>query len=398
MRVPLSGADLTGQEIEAVVSVLRSGVLSIGPKVEEFEGAITARVGTRHAVAVNSGTSALHLLVRAHGIGDGDEVITSPFSFVASANCALFERASPVFVDIDPGTYNLDVDRIERAVTLRTRAIIPVSVFGQPVNMKAIGEIARRHDLVVIEDACEALGSEYDGIPAGSLGNGAAFAFYPNKQITTAEGGVVVTNDGLVAAYCRSVRNQGRSGRDGDMTRVVSPLRRRTDLQSPWLHHERLGYNYRLSELHAALGVVQMKRLDQIIERRQRIADAYAERLRDSPDLILPQSGPGVTKMSWQAYVVQVRDGVDRDGVMDYLLGHGISCRPYFTPIHLQPFYVQQFGYEKGDFPLAEHAGDHTIALPFFNRQTDRQIDYVAANLKLGCTRCRQRRHLRTGT
>ncbi len=372
VRVPLSGADITGREEAAVLSVLRSGVLSLGPVIGEFEELVRARVGTRHAVAVNSGTSALHLLVRAMNIGDGDEVITTPFSFVASSNCILYERGMPIFVDVEPETGNIDLNRLEDAITRRTRGIIPVDVFGQPVNMKAVMELARRHGLKVIEDACEAIGSEFEGAPCGSLADGAAFAFYPNKQITTGEGGMVVTNDDRVAGLCRSMRNQGRAEAD------------------IWLSHERLGYNYRLSELHAALGKVQMQRLDEIIGRRAAVAVKYDERLAGIPEVTAPFIAQGVTRMSRQVYVVRVDDEIDRDAVMHFLSAQGIGCRPYFTPIHLQPYYVEEFGYKPGDFPQAERLGRQTIALPFFNHITDEQIDYVAANLEQGCRRFRR--------
>lgn len=367
LRVPLSGADITEREIDAVTSVLRSGVLSLGPVIAEFEELVRARTGVRHAVAVNSGTSALHLLVRALGIGEDDEVITTPFSFVASANCIRYERGIPVFVDVEPGTGNIDIGRLEAAITPRTRGIIPVDVFGQPVAMKPVMALARARGLKVIEDACEALGSEFDGAPCGSLADGAAFAFYPNKQITTGEGGVVVTDNDRVAELCQSMRNQGR-GEDGI-----------------WLCHERLGYNYRLSELHAALGKVQMERLDEILACRSLIARRYEERLRDVADVVAPRVGSGVTRMSWQVYVVQLSDEIDRDAVMQYLTEQGIGCRPYFTPIHLQPCYTHKYGYRPGDFPIAERLGRQSLALPFFNRITETQLDCVVEKLGQAC-------------
>jgi len=372
--VPLSGADITEREIDAVVTVLRSGVLSLGPVIAEFEELVRARTGTRHAIAVNSGTSALHLLVRALGIGEDDEVITTPFSFIASANCIRYERGVPVFVDVEPETGNIDLGRLEAAITPRTRAIIPVDVFGQPVAMRAVMALARARGLKAIEDACEALGSEFEGAPCGSLADGAAFAFYPNKQITTGEGGVVVTNDDHVAELCRSMRNQGR-GEAGI-----------------WLCHERLGFNYRMSELHAALGKVQMQRLDEILARRSLIAGWYEARLRDIAGVMTPPVRPGVTRMSWQVYVVQLSDEIDRDAVMQQLAEQGIGCRPYFTPIHLQPCYAQEYCYRPGDFPIAERLGRQSLALPFFNRITEAQLDCVAEKLGQACRgSCRTR-------
>ena len=374
-RVPLSGADITEREIDAVTAVLRSGVLSLGPVIGEFEEMVRARAGTRHAVAVNSGTSALHLLVRALDIGEDDEVITTPFSFVASANCIRYERGMPIFVDVEPESGNLDLNHVEAAITPRTRAIVPVDVFGTPVAMKPVMALARARGLKVIEDACEALGSEFEGAPCGSLADGAAFAFYPNKQITTGEGGVVVTNDDHVAELCRSMRNQGR-GEAGI-----------------WLCHERLGYNYRLSELHAALGKVQMQRLDEIISRRNRIARWYEERLRDIPEVAAPLVPPGVTCMSRQVFVVRLSEEIDRDSVMRHLSEQGIGCRPYFTPIHLQPCYAQEYGYRPGEFPIAERLGRQSLALPFFNRITEAQLDYVVERLAHAC-----RTFVRAGT
>lgn len=371
-NIPLSAPDITEAEIDAVVAVLRSGILSIGPAIEQFEQLIAQQLQTRYAVAVNSGTSALHLLIRAFGIREGDEVITTPFSFVASANCILFERARPVFVDIDPLTYHLDLNRIAEALTPRTRAILAVDIFGQPADILTLRRLTEGYQLAVIEDACEALGSKYEGMPAGSLADAAACAFYPNKQITTGEGGVIVTNDGRIAELCRSMRNQGRADKDC------------------WLVHERLGYNYRLSELHAALGVAQLRRLDEIIARRQQIAQGYMDRLADVQEVLRPWISPKVTRMSWQLFVVETAEDIDRDSVIHYLQKKGIGCKPYFPPIHLQPFYVQQFGYKPGDFPVTERIAQHTIALPFHNRLTDGDLDYVTTTLKTACKRFRK--------
>ncbi len=373
MQIPLSRPDITEAEIAAVNEVLRTPFLSGGPKVAAFEEAVAAYAGCRHGIAVNSGTSGLHLLVRAHGIADGDEVVTTPFSFIASSNCLLYERAKPVFVDIDPETGNIDPGLIEAAITPRTRAILPVDAFGQPARLDEIRAIARRHGLLVLEDACESLGSAYKGVKCGNgaYADAAVFAFYPNKQITTGEGGMIVTDDDRLAALCRSLRNQGRGE------------------SAAWLAHERLGYNYRLDELSAALGLAQMGRLPEIIARRAAVARMYGERLAAIPGLRLPRIAPDVTCMSWFVYVVRVgwdepsaaRQRAIRDAVMSRLAAAGIGCRPYFAPIHLQPFYARQFGFAEGDFPLAEAAGRTSIALPFHNRLTEGEIDYVAKNL-----------------
>lgn len=364
MKIPLSKPDITQKEIDAVIEVLKSDILSIGPKIEEFERKIADYVGKKYAIAVNSGTSALHLIVRSLGIKDGDEVITTPFTFIASVNCFLFERAKPVFVDIDPDTLNMDINKIEEKITEKTKAILTVDVFGQPMDMEKVNEIAKKYGLKVIEDSCEALGSEYKGIKAGTLCDAGAFAFYPNKQITTAEGGVIVTDDEEIAQLCRSMRSQGRP------------------ITGLWLEHERLGFNYRLSELHAALGIVQLERIEEIIKRRLEIAEKYNERLKDVKGVKIPYIAPEVNKMSWFVYVIRVDENIDRDKVMQYLIDNGIGCRPYFTPVHLQSYIRELTGHKEGDFPITEKVARSTIALPFFNKITDEQIDYVVDKLK----------------
>lgn len=366
MKVPLARPDITEREINAVTEVLRSGVLSIGPKIVEFEEKMADYIGVKHAIGVNSGTSGLHLLIKSLGITEGDEVITTPFSFIASANCILFEKAKPVFVDIDPLTLNMDLNLIESKITEKTKAIVAVDAFGQPLNIKEVRRIAEKYNLRVIEDSCEAIGSEYDGIKAGSMADGAVFAFYPNKQMTTAEGGVIVTNDDEVAELCRSMRSQGRA---------VTGL---------WLDHERLGYNYRLSELHAALGIVQLDRLDGFIKKRAQVAEKYNERLKKVDGVKGPYIDKNVTRMSWFVYVIQLDSHINRNKVMKHLLDSGIGCRPYFTPIHLQSFYVKMFGYKRGDFPVTESVADSVIALPFFNNISDEELDYVVEKIGEG--------------
>lgn len=366
--VPLSSPSITNSERAAVLSVLDSPSLSLGPRVQEFEERIAERTGVRYAVAVNSGTSGLHLCVKAAGIQPADEVITTPFSFVASANCVLFERGMPVFVDIDPATLNMDAGRIEAAITPRTRAILAVHVFGRPCPMDPILEIASRHGLAVIEDSCEALGASYHGRPVGSFGQTGVFAFYPNKQITTGEGGVIVTDEAHVAALCRSWRNQGRGEPGG------------------WLQHERIGYNYRLSDLNCALGSAQLARLDEIVSARAAHAARYTALLRDRVPEVIPPAAPAADmEISWFVYVVRLRDEFtreDRDEILDALRKKGIGCSNYFSPIHLQPFYREQFGYQPGDFPATEFASDRTIALPFFTDLSGFQIEFVVEALR----------------
>ncbi|MEW5921576.1 MAG: DegT/DnrJ/EryC1/StrS family aminotransferase [Bacillota bacterium] len=363
MFVPLSSPDITEKEITAVNEVLQTRFLALGPKLVEFEEKMAGCVGRRFGVAVNSGTSGLHLLVRALGIGEGDEVITTPFSFIASANCILFERARPVFVDIDPDTLNINPGLIDDAITPRTKAILPVHAFGQPAEMDTIMEIAARHGLKVIEDACEAIGSRYQGEMAGTFGDGAVFAFYPNKQMTTGEGGMIVTDNEEVARLCRSMRNQGRGEGGG------------------WLDHERLGYNYRMDELSAALGLAQLERLPEMLARRAQVAEMYNRRLAELEEVRVPYVSPQV-EMSWFVYVVRLSEEINRDAVMAHLRFCGVQCRPYFTPIYLQPFYRQMFGYKEGDFPVTEQAGRSVVALPFFNNLTEEQVDYVVRTLK----------------
>lgn len=368
MRVPLSSPELNNDDIQAVIGVLKTPQLSIGPRLEEFEEAVAERANCRFGVGVNSGTSGLHLIVRSLGISDGDEVITTPFSFIASSNCILFERAKPVFVDIRPDTLNIDPNRIERAITRKTKAILPVHAFGQPADMDPIWDIAKRHKLAVIEDSCEAIGAEYHGRPAGRLGDAAVFAFYPNKQITTGEGGVIVTDNEEIATLSRSMRNQGRGA------------------ENTWLAHERLGYNYRLDEMSAALGLSQLRRLDKFLEARAHVAEMYNERLQDCEDVEIPYVALGV-KMSWFVYVVRLVPGINRDGVIQYLSDNGVGCRPYFTPIHLQPFYRRMFGYKPGDFPITEDISGRTLALPFYNTLSPSEVDYVVETLAAGIRR-----------
>jgi perosamine synthetase len=365
-QISLSGPDTTQAEIDAVLSVLQTPQLSLGPKLVEFERAFTERLGVKHAIATSSGTAALHLCWRALGLGRGDEVITTPFSFIASANSILFDGGRPVFVDIDSDTWQIDAGRIEAAITPRTKALLPVDIFGALPDMDAVWGIARRHNLRVLEDSCEALGAAYKGRPAGTLGEVGTFGFYPNKQITTGEGGMVVTDDERIAFMVRSLRNQGR------------------DPDAGWLQHARLGYNYRLSELNCALGAAQMGRLDEMMAKRARVAEWYCQRLADEPRARMQQV-PDSVRISWFVLVVCLAEEYsqqDRDNILEKLRAAGIGCSNYFTPIHLQPFYAEQFGYTPGDFPITEALSARTVALPFHNGLSEGDVERVVSTLR----------------
>ena len=363
--IDLARPDISELEIELVNQVLRSDVLSMGEMTLEFERALAAYAGAPYAVAVSSGTAGLHCLVRAMGIGAGDEVITTSFSFVASSNVLLYEGARPVFVDVEPEYLCLDPGRAEAAITPRTRAILTVDVFGHPCRLDRLGEIAAHHGIPLIDDACEALGAELDGVRLGSpaLARAAVFAFYPNKQITAGEGGMIVTGDAELTRICRSLRNQGRG--EGDQ----------------WLWHERLGYNYRMDELSAAVGLGQMRRIGELLAKRDRVAAMYDARLAGVEGVKRPPVAPGV-RMSWFVYVVRLDPPVNREGVMARLAQRGISSRPYFQPIHLQPFYRERFGYRGGELPVTEAAGRSCLALPFHGRLTAEEVERVAATLE----------------
>ena len=366
MNLSLSSPDIGNRELELVREVLTGPTLSLGPMLPRFERELAEALGSRYAVALNSGTSALHLCVKAADIQEDDEVITTPFSFVASANCVLFERAKPVFVDIDPLTYNIDPARIGAAVTPRTRAVLPVHVFGRPCEMEQITATADRHGLTVIEDSCEAIGAKINGQAVGTFGTSGTFAFYPNKQITTGEGGAVVTDDEATARLCRSWRNQGR-GESG-----------------AWLQHERLGYNYRLSDINCALGIAQVERLREILRKRANVARMYSELLAGSEEVFMPTPAPSHVEVSWFVYVVRLANEFtreNRDAILDLLRKQGIGCNNYFSPIHLQPYFREQYGYAPGDFPITEHVSERTIALPFHNHLTAEEITYVVRTL-----------------
>jgi perosamine synthetase len=383
--IPMSSPDLTDAERQAVAEVLQTPYLSMGNRIQEFERVFREYTNRKYAIGVNSGTSGLHLCVRAAGISSGDLVITTPFSFVASTNVLLFEGAIPIFVDIDPVTGNLNPTGVREAVQdliqggysakhwlprsggdnrSRLKAIIPVDVFGQPADMDPISTTASDNNLLLIEDSCEALGSEYKDRKAGTLGDYGVFAFYPNKQITTGEGGIIVTDDDQAAGVMFSLRNQGRAPGD------------------TWLQHTYLGYNYRLDEMSAALGIVQMSRLEELLIKRQRVASWYEQRLAEIPGVESLQIDSHTTRMSWFVYVVRFEPHIDREIVASALKEQGVPARPYFLPIHLQPYMISRFGYRDGDFPVTEDLGRRGLALPFSGVMTETQVDQVCRILQ----------------
>jgi len=384
MEIPLSKPDITEAERQAVLDVLASGRLSLGPYLERFERAVADYVKARHAVAVSSGTAGLHLSLIASGVEPGDHIITTPFSFVASANVILYVGAKPVFVDVEPDTGNISPEAVEEKIKdeyvrsdgnwvcwkdgRRLRGILPVHVFGHPCRMDEINEIARKYNLIIIEDACEAMGSLYFSksqnrwLHAGTISRAGVFAFYPNKQITTGEGGVLVSDDEGIARLVRSLSNQGR------------------DDMGTWLVHPRLGYNYRMDEMSAALGFVQMERIEEMRSKRRRVAALYNEILKEIEEIETPPEKP-YAEVNPFVYVVKLRIP-GRDELMNHLVSNGIGTRPYFTPIHLQPYYSERFGFRKGMFPVAESLGETCFALPFHNRLTEDEITYVAERIK----------------
>jgi perosamine synthetase len=383
-RIPLSSPDLTDAERGVIAEILHTPRLSMGPYEKQFEAAVKEYVGMSNAIAVSSGTTGLHLCVRAAGIIDGDWVITTPFSFVSSANVMLYERAVPIFVDVDAKTGNIDASLVAQAVRDLSRggdaaqrwlprrgisapgklkAVLTVDVFGQPADYQALLGTVNDYDLLLIEDSCEALGSTFEGRKAGTFGDVAVFAFYPNKQITTGEGGMVVTDNDDWAAMIRAMRNQGRAPGD------------------TWLTHTYLGYNYRLDELSAALGAVQMTRLDELIDKRERVACWYIEQLKPIQGVEIPYLVPSTTRMSWFVFVVRFDPAIDRDALIGALKELGIPARPYFSPIHLQAYFQERFGYREGDFPVTEDLGRRGLALPFSSVMTEEQVGLVCSAL-----------------
>jgi len=363
-RIPLSRPYLGEREEELVLEVLRSGRLSLGPMIERFEELIAERTGAPYAVSLSSGTAGLHLLARAAGLGPGDEAITSPFSFVASANCFVVEGATPVFADVDPRTLNLDPAAVEAAITDRTKAIVAVDIFGYPCELDELRALAERHGLALIDDACEALGAEYKGAPLGSHGTSAVFAFYPNKQVATGEGGAVTTHSEDEWRLLRSLRNQGRSYEDGR-----------------WFHHPYLGLNYRWTDLQAAVGIAQLEKLDEILALRSAVAERYDDLLSDVAGVETPLPDDADHTRSWFVYVVMLDEGVDRTLVAAELSDQGIECGEYLPCIHLQPYMREAYGFAAGLCPVAEDASRRTLALPFFPQLDPEDQERVASAL-----------------
>ena len=363
--IPLAHPDVGAREEELVLEVMRSGRLSLGPMLDRFEREFAAWLGAEGAVATSSGTAALHLAVRALGWGRGDEVVTTPFSFVASANCLLYEGATPVFCDIDPATLNLDPQAAEAACGSRTSGLLPVHIFGYPCDMGGLEGLAGPRGLGIVEDACEALGAiDAEGTTVGTRGHPTAFGFYANKQLTTAEGGMLTARDPTARQRVRSERNQGR-GDDMD-----------------WLGHDRLGFNYRLSDVAAAIGVAQLERIDGLLADRRRVAALYAERLDGIEGLERPSPDQGLAQRSWFVYVVQLPTDIDRDGMIRALAALGIASKGYLPCIHLQPYYRERFGYRGGEFPIAEQVAARSLAVPFFTGMTEAQVDRVCEALR----------------
>ncbi|MBI2658424.1 DegT/DnrJ/EryC1/StrS family aminotransferase [Candidatus Woesearchaeota archaeon] len=361
--IPLSRPTIGKEEINSVVKVLKSGILSLGPKLEEFEEKFSRLMGSKYAIAVNSGTSGLHLALKSLGINPGDEVITTPFSFVASANCALFENAKPVFVDVEEDTFNINPDLIKEKINAKTRFILPVHVFGQSCDMDPILKAARENKLKVVEDACESILATYKGKNTGTMGDAGVFAFYPNKQMTTAEGGMIVTNYEKTSALCKSYRNQGRSD------------------NMQWLTHQRIGYNYRMDEINAAIGVEQLEKLPGFIKKRKELANAYLDELKGIDGVTLPKIRKG-NEHSWFVFPVMVSEKI-RDRAISELNAMGIQSKAYFHPcIHLQPFYRESLGCKEGDFPVAEKLSRTIMILPFYEQIKEKDMHTVVNSLK----------------
>ena len=388
MKIPMSSPNLSDADRQAVLDVVSTPNLSMGPKIDAFERAFCDLTGAQHAIGVSSGTAGLHLCVRAGEIGMGDLVITTPFSFVASTNVILFEKAIPVFVDVDPLTGNMDVEQLRHAVEDlclggeaarawlprrlpevhqgqlgAVKAILPVDVFGQPADYDAVNAVARQYNLTVIEDSCEALGGAYKGLPAGTLGDYGVFAFYPNKQITTGEGGLIITDDQAAADFMRALRNQGRAPGD------------------TWLQHTYLGYNYRMDEMSAALGLSQLDRLEALLVKREQVADWYGHYLAKIERVTPPHIVESTTRVSWFVYVIRLDRSINRDRLAKILAERGVPVRPYFSPIHLQPYMGEMFGFRAGDYPVTEDLGERSLALPFSGEMSEEMVVRVCQSL-----------------
>ncbi len=378
VKIPLSKPFLEEDDINEVLSVLKSSRLSMGPYLERFEKVVAQYVGVKHAVAVNSGTSALHLILRALDPNPNEFMLVPSFTFIASVNVALYEKLIPIFVDIEEKTFNVSPDALEELLIRiekgkmwvlgnkvqlkKVRFFMGVDIFGQPLDWNRILPLLEERRITVVEDSCEALGSEYKGRKLGTFGIAGAFAFYPNKQITTGEGGVIVTNSDEIAALSRSMRNQGRG--EGES----------------WLHHVRLGYNYRMDEMSAALGCSQLRKIERIIDKREKVASLYSEMLRDVEGVRTPVVRDYTSRMSWFVYVVLLDKGIPREEVISELMKRGIQTRGYFRPVHLQPFFINM-GYEEGMLPTTEEVSERTLALPFYTSLSEEEIRFVVENL-----------------
>ncbi len=383
--IPMSSPDISDEERQAVNSVLQTPYLSMGKEIEAFEKEFRAYTGSRNAIAVSSGTAGLHLCIRAAKVSRDDIVITTPFSFVASTNVILYENAVPIYVDIESKTGNMDMDLVEEILKAysnlgyipdrwfprkgwskkkKIRAILVVDVFGQPADYDRLKNFTQNTGIKIIEDSCESLGAEYRNKKAGTLGDFGVFGFYPNKQITTGEGGAIITNDDDSASLMIALRNQGRAA--GDM----------------WLNHKYLGYNYRLDEMSAALGRVQVARLNELLKKRERAANWYNQRLSDLEGVEIPFLAPATTRATWFVYVIRLSGELNRAQISKELGKHGIPSRPYFIPIHLQPYMVEKFGYKPGDFPITEDIGNRSLALPFSSIMEEHQVEYVCSILR----------------
>lgn len=364
MKILLGPPYLTKDDERGIIEVLRSGQLSLGPKISLFEKRFASWIGAKYGICVSSGTTALHLCVRASEIGQGNEVITSPFSFISSSNSILYENAKPVFVDIDPKTLNIDPQKIEKAITKKTKAILIVHIFGLPADLNPIYKIAKKYNLRIIEDGAETVGATYDGKKIGSFGYPTVFAFYANKQMTTGEGGMITTNDKKMYEMLKSLTNQGRGVGD------------------EWLLHERLGYNYRMNELNASLGITQLNKIDLLLDSRNQVAKTYEECLKNeqSIELLAPKIGKSVR--SWFVYVIKLKENISRKEIMDKMIKKGIPTRAYLPSIHLQPFYQKLFNYKEGDFPVCESISRKTLALPFYTGMSKSQIKFICTTLK----------------
>lgn len=359
--IPIAKPYIDKDDRQGVSNVLKSGMLSLGPKHKEFENNIKKYTKSKYARAVSSGTAGLHLAVKSLGLKKDDEVITSPFSFISSSNCLLYEKIKPVFTDIEEATFNIDALKIEKAITKQTKAILPVHIFGQSCEMDKIIKIAKKYNLSVIEDACESLGSKYMGKMTGTMGNVSVFAFYPNKQMTTGEGGMIVTNDKKICDLCSSMRNLGRN------------------LKGDWLIHERLGYNYRMDEMSASLGITQLKKLDWMINEKRKIANWYTKMLANFSWIITPKVGKNCTH-SWFVYVIRITNN-KRNYIMKKLASCGIQTKPYLPVIHLQPFMKKMFDYKKHDFPIAEKISSQTLALPLYMGLKENDVKYICEKI-----------------